>query len=97
MKAQGPGAKFTVKKGVVLRDAKGVEAVVISTRPLRGVILEGEIDCMYRYCNFVRVKTRKGWKPKPPYQYLGWVDGEFLEKAFAATGEEFGTGEYHHG
>lgn len=97
MKAEGHGEKYEIKKGVVLRDAAGVEVVVSCRRPLRGVIVEGDFDCMYRYTNMVKVRTKKGWKPKAPFEYLGWIDGEMLEKALACTGEWFGTGHEHHG
>jgi hypothetical protein len=96
MKAEGCGEKYPVKKGTILRQANDVTAVVSKVRQLKGVLLEGDYDCMYRYTNLVRVKTKKGWRPKGPFEYIGWIDGEMLEKALACTGEWFGSGYYHH-
>ena len=103
-----PGIERPVKPfvGCVVCEERGdderevVKAIVlrVNKKSVSGIFLDGISDSTYRYCNFVKVKTRKGWsyRAKKRLRMLGWVDGDRLQEAIdkADTGEEFGSGEY---
>jgi len=111
IRMQEPGAPVLAKPfvGCVVRDERGDEnedpvlAIVlrVNEKSVSGIFLDGISDSTYRYCNFVKVKTRKGWsyRSKTPLGMCGWVDGDRLQEAIdkADTGEEFGSGEYSPG
>lgn len=58
--------------------------------------VKGSIDCMYRATNLVKVSSTKwsGKAPKPPFQFLGVIDGDDLQSVVKADGVEFGSGAY---
>lgn len=83
-------------KGIVFRDqdGSGREGIMIGDTIVR---LFGKFDCMYQSTNLVKVHTKKwtGQSPKLPLQYLGFIEGENVDKALAKSGETWGTGSYH--
>lgn len=83
-----------------LHDIKGI-VLKVNKKSVSGLIIEGSTDSTYRYCNFVKVKTSKGFKyaAKKPLSMLGYVDKERLQEAIdkVDTDEWFGSGEYSPG
>jgi hypothetical protein len=72
-------------------DGDGKEFLKIGSKIVR---LIGDFDCEYQRTYLVKVKTLpwRGNPPVKPFQYLGWIDGEDLEKALKMDGKYFGDG-----
>lgn len=90
-------------KGSIVSTPKETIGIIlkVNKHSVSGLFLDGDFDCMYRYCNIVKAKTRKGfcYKGKTPLDFYGYIDGEMLEKAIslADTNDFFGNGSYHSG
>jgi hypothetical protein len=89
--------------GCVVRTPKGQKAVIlrVNEKSVSGLFLYGKIDCMYRYCNLVEVKTRTGfrYRNKSNLKMLGFIKNRMLWQCVddADSNKSFGNGEYHYG
>jgi hypothetical protein len=85
------GERVKDKKAKLYRDkdGSGREFLQIGKKIIR---LIGDFDCEYQRTQLIKVKTIpwKGNLPIKPFQYLGWIDGEDLEKALKMDGKSFG-------